>query len=75
MIRINHPKYLRVILPAILISASLFLFSCNNDSTTEKTSTDTSKIKADTIKVKDSMDMPIDTVKEKPKGEQTPPPK
>ena len=74
MFRIIHPKYLRAILPAILICATLLVATCNNDTTKETKSTDTTVLK-------DNTDMTADTlrtdtlVKDTTKGEQTPPPR
>ena len=74
MFRIYHPKYARIILPAILIAATLLVVGCNNENETESKTVDSTVLRdntnmsADTIK-KDTLK--IDTTK----GEQTPPPK
>ena len=76
MIRINHPKNLRVVLAVALISGSLMVVSCNNKSKSDKKETDTTIIKKDTMPVPDNTNMMEDTTKkDTTKGEQTPPPK
>jgi hypothetical protein len=77
MIRINHPKNLRVVLAVALISGSLMVVSCNSKSKSDKKETDTTKVvPADTMPKEDT-NMLGDTTKKKDttKGEQTPPPK
>ena len=78
MIRINHQRNQRAILAVLLISASLLVFSCNNESKKETKETDTTKvINADTMPVPDNTNMKADTTSKNDtmKGEQTPPPK
>jgi hypothetical protein len=76
MFRIYHPKYARIILPAILIAASFFIFGCNNDNKTETKTTDSSNITVDSTLLRDNTNMSGDTLsKDTTKGEQTPPPK
>jgi hypothetical protein len=76
MTRLIHPKYLRVILPAILISATLLVVSCNNNKTKETTTSDTVSLKTDSTVLRDNTNMTIDTThKDTTKGEQTPPPR
>lgn len=70
---IHHPKNIMVLF-AILLSASLTVISCNNNSKS-KSETEVATEKKDTMPppVKDSTNMMDDT--SKGKGEQTPPPK
>ena len=76
MTRLIHPKYLRVILPAILICATLLVVSCNNNKTKETTTSDTVSLKTDSTVLRDNTNMTIDTThKDTTKGEQTPPPR
>ena len=76
MTRLIHPKYLRAILPAILICATLLVVSCNNNKTKETTTSDTVSLKTDSTVLRDNTNMTIDTThKDTTKGEQTPPPR
>ena len=69
MFRIYHPKYTRILLPAILIAATLFVVGCNNENKTETKTVDSTLLR-------DNTNMSGDTLsKDTTKGEQTPPPK